>query len=149
MISRGVPAEADVMKPNDMLVFSFPQQSPKGSLTVKEVRAMDQLKLWSIYAKHYCEHKPSITVYYRDSDFLDVGAWVYRNLDSVSGIAFLPESDHIYAQAPYEAITEDMYNILVKNMSAIDWESFREEEDTRDKVGEFACTSDRCEITSV
>lgn len=144
LINQGVPAEPDMMKPNDMAVFSFPQKAPEGAKTVNDVDAMQQLELWKVYAEHYCEHKPSITVYYRDNNFLDVGAWVYRNLDSISGIAFLPESDHIYAQAPYESIDEVVYTRMMERMPKIDWDSFVEEEDTRDKVGEFACTSDKC-----
>jgi len=146
LIQQGVPHEADVMKPNDMVVFSFPQKAPEGAVTVDDVSAISQLELWKTYATAWCEHKPSITVYYGDDEFLDVGAWVYRNLDICSGIAFLPRSDHIYRQAPYESITEEEYNVIYNAMPKIKWEEFKEEEDTRERVGEMACTSERCEI---
>lgn len=146
---QGLKSEPDVMSTKDVVIFSFPEKAPEGAMVTEDIHAIDQLQLWSKYAKHYCEHKPSITCYYRDSDFLDVGAWVFRELDTISGIAFLPHSDHIYAQAPYEAITEEQYNILVEQMPKIKWEQFHEEEDTRDRVGELACTSDKCEITYV
>lgn len=146
LIEQGVPYEPDVTKPNDMAVFSFPVAAPENAVTVDDVGAIAQLNLWKIYAEHWCEHKPSITVYYGDDEFLDVGAWVYRNLDSCSGIAFLPRTDHIYKQAPYEAIDQETYNILHSQMPKIKWEQFAEEEDTRERIGELACTSEKCEI---
>lgn len=146
LIDQGVPFEPDVTKPNDMAIFSFPIAAPDNAITADSMGAIAQLELWKTYAVHWCEHKPSITVYYSDDEFLDVGAWVYRNLDICSGIAFLPRSDHIYRQAPYEAITEQMYNKLHSEMPKVRWEEFVEEEDTRERVGEMACTSDKCEI---
>ena len=115
MEKAGFPVERDVMN-DSTVVFSFPVKSPKDSVTVKQVGAMEQLKLWKAYQEHWCEHKPSVTIYYTDSEFLQVSQWIWDNFDLCSGISLLPTSDHIYQQAPYEAIDEDQYNKLVAEM---------------------------------
>jgi ribonucleoside-triphosphate reductase (thioredoxin) len=146
---QGVPWEADVTKPDNTTVFSFPMKSPEGSVTRKEMGAIEQLELWLIYQDHWCEHKPSMTVYYKDNEFLEVGAWVYRNFDKVSGVSFLPYSDHIYKQAPYQEITEEQYNEAMKTFPIITWEKFDkyESEDSTTIMKEFACSGDKCELT--
>lgn len=148
MIDCGVPCEEDVMNPATW-VFSFPMKAPEGSVTTKDITALVQLEMWSDYQKHFCEHKPSITVYYKDDEFIGVGAWVYENFDSVSGISFLPHTDHVYEQAPYEAITEDRYKELLAAMPPeVDWSrlSEYEKEDTTTSSKEFACQGGACEI---
>lgn len=149
MIDQGVPCEEDKLNPATW-VFSFPMKAPEGAITNKDVSAISQLELWKRYQESWCEHKPSITVFYKDEEFLDVGAWVYKNFDSVSGISFLPHSDHTYEQAPYEAITKEEYEQMVEKMpKEIDWSKLQdyEKEDTTTSSKEFACTgSGSCEI---
>lgn len=147
LIDAGVPYEDDKWNPN-ALVFSFPQKAPEGAQTVSEDTALGQLKLWNIYQEHWCEHKPSISVYYRDDEFLEVGAYVYKNFDTLSGVSFFPRDDHIYDQAPYEPITEDQYNEMVAAMPSIDWDSFDkyESEDNTTGSQELACVSGVCEL---
>lgn len=144
--SAGVPSEIDHMSPTTK-VFSFPQKSPETSTMASEQTALEQLELWSTYQEHWCEHKPSITVYYRDSEFLAVGNWVYNNFNSISGISFLPYSDHTYEQAPYEAISKEKYDELVENFpDSIDW-NIREHSDTTEGTQELACSAaGGCEI---
>ena len=144
---QGIPCEEDVMKPSN-LVFSFPQKAPEDAVCVKDVTAMEQLWLWKIYQDAWCEHKPSVTVYYKDNEFLDIGAWVYKNFDNVSGISFLPYSDHTYKQAPYQEITEEEYNKLSSSMPEIDWKALEEyeKEDMTTSTKELACTGNSCEI---
>ena len=148
MMQRGFPCEADVTK-ESVLVFSFPIRSPEGCITRNDFNAIEQLKLWKVYQDSWCEHKPSITVYYKDSDFLEVGDWVYKNFDSVSGVSFLPHTDHVYKQAPYEEITEGAYNKMVAAMpSEIDWKELAafEKGDTTTGTQELACSAGLCEI---
>lgn len=142
MIEQGVPYEEDVTNAST-LVFSFPQQAPEGSVCTKDVSAMEQLKLWKTYQDAWCEHKPSITVYYSDDEFLEIGAWLYKNFDDVSGISFLPRSDHVYRQAPYEAITQDTYNDLKEAMPTINWNLLGgyEMEDRTIGSQELACSA--------
>ena len=138
----------DVMN-DSTVVFSFPVKSPKDSVTVKQVGAMEQLKLWKAYQEHWCEHKPSVTIYYTDSEFLQVAQWIWENFDICSGISLLPTSDHIYQQAPYEAIDEDEYNRLAAEMPKnIDWENLSqfEQEDNTTGSQELACAGGACEI---
>ena len=149
MTDQGIPSEPCVMKPDQTTVFSFPVKSPKDSVTVKQVGAMEQLKLWKAYQEHWCEHKPSVTIYYTDSEFLQVSQWIWDNFDLCSGISLLPTSDHIYQQAPYEAINEDQYNKLVAEMPTnIDWENLSqfEQEDNTTGSQELACAGGACEI---
>jgi ribonucleoside-triphosphate reductase len=146
MKAAGVPCEADVMNPST-LVFSFPQKAPESAVTVKDVGAVEQLRLWKIYQDSWCEHKPSITVYYKDSEFFDIGQWLYNNFDDVSGISFLPYSDHSYQQAPYEEITEEVYNELVKTMpDAVDW-AIKEASDVTESSQTLACVGNSCELS--
>ena len=148
MEKAGFPVERDVMN-DSTVVFSFPVKSPKDSVTVKQVGAMEQLKLWKAYQEHWCEHKPSVTIYYTDSEFLQVSQWIWDNFDICSGISLLPTSDHIYQQAPYEAINEDQYNKLAAEMPTnIDWEHLSqfEQEDNTTGSQELACVGGACEI---
>ena len=148
MEKAGFPVERDVMN-DSTVVFSFPVKSPKDSVTVKQVGAMEQLKLWKAYQEHWCEHKPSVTIYYTDSEFLQVSQWIWDNFDLCSGISLLPTSDHIYQQAPYEAIDEDQYNKLVAEMPKdINWENLSqfEQEDNTTGSQELACAGGACEI---
>lgn len=146
------PCAPDVMKPDDVFVFSFPMKSPETASVVSDVGAMHQLKLWSKYQEHWCEHKPSITVYYKDSEFLEVGNWIWNNFDSVSGISFLPSSDHIYAQAPYEEITKEQYEELASKIpTTFDWSQLREFEleDTTSGTQTLACAGGFCEVVDL
>ena len=148
MRDKGFPCEVDVTKESN-LVFSFPVAAPKNATFTKDMGAMQQLKLWKKYQDHWCEHKPSITVYYTDNDFLQVGAWLYENFDSVSGVSFLPYSGHTYKQAPYEEITEEQYNELQAAMpTAVSWEDLKHYEQEDQTVGTqtLACTGNSCEL---
>jgi ribonucleoside-triphosphate reductase (thioredoxin) len=148
----GIPAEDDVMKPNDTYVFSFPVKSPKHAITRDTVSALQQLEIWLVYQRHWCEHKPSITVSVKEDEWMEVGAWVYKHFDEVSGISFLPYSEHSYVQAPYQEITKDEYVELESKMPKnIDWTalSLYELEDTTTGTQALACVSGECEIVDI
>jgi len=147
MEAQGIPCEDDVMNPSN-LVFSFPQKAPENAICTSDMGAMEQLRLWKIYQDHWCEHKPSITVYYTDDEFLQVGAWLYENFDDVSGISFLPRTEHTYKQAPYQDITEEQYNEMLSNMPEINWSmlSTYELEDMTEGSQTLACTGNNCEL---
>ena len=149
----GIPVEDDFMKPNDTYVFSFPVKAPKGAITRNQLTAIDHLNTWLVYQRAWCEHKPSITVSVKEDEWMEVGAWVYKHFDEVSGISFLPHSDHSYKQAPYQEVTESEYlDLLAKMPSNIRWEdlSFYETEDGTSGTQTLACTSDgNCEIVDI
>jgi ribonucleoside-diphosphate reductase alpha chain len=148
MAQSGFPVEQDVMSPTSS-VFSFPIKAPDSSVTVKQVGAMQQLELWKAYQNHWCEHKPSITVYYTDDEFLQVAQWIWENFDLCSGISLLPYSDHVYQQAPYEDIDAEKYDELVASMpQGVDWNDLEkyEEEDNTTGSQELACVGGACEI---
>jgi len=148
MSAAGFPVEQDVMSESS-LVFGFPVKAPEGSTTVKMVGAMDQLALWKTYQNHWCEHKPSITVYYTDSEFLQVAQWIWDNFDICSGISLLPVSDHTYQQAPYEDISAEKYEELLAAMpQGVNWNDlvYFESEDNTTGSQELACTNGACEI---
>jgi ribonucleoside-diphosphate reductase alpha chain len=145
LIDAGVPYEEDKFNPATW-VFSFPMKAPARSVTTSEMGAMEQLRVWSVLQEHWCEHKPSITVYYKDSEFLEIGQWVYNNFDTVSGISFLPYSDHSYVQAPYEEIDEKTYKELLKTMpKTINWD-INEYEDMTEGAQNLACVAGACEV---
>ena len=146
--SEGVPWEKDVMN-EDNYVFSFPMKAPEGAVSVDELNVQSQLDLWETYQNHWCEHKPSVTIYYSDDEFLAAGQWLWDRLDSCSGISFLPRTDHVYQQAPYEAITAEQYKALSLDMpSEINWDRLGEyeKEDTTTGTQELACSAGSCEI---
>jgi len=146
-LESGVPVEDDVTKPNSTYIFSFPIKSPENSVYRDDRNAIEQLELWKVYAKYYCEHKPSITVYVKEEEWMEVGAWVYENFDMCSGVSFLPHSNHSYKQAPYQEITEEEYNeLLAKMPEEIDWNLSTEEEDMTTAMKELACTANSCEV---
>ena len=148
MEQAGFPMEQDVMSPTSV-VFSFPVKAPEASTCVKDVGAMHQLRLWKTYQNHWCEHKPSVTVYYTDSEYLQVSQWIWDNFDLCSGISLLPTSDHTYQQAPYEDISEEEYNQLVSEMPQnVNWEDLAqfEKEDNTTGSQELACVGGACEI---
>lgn len=147
MKQAGFPNEPDVTKESNV-VFSFPVKAPKSAVTVKDVGALEQLELWKTYQEHWCEHKPSITVYYTDDEFLDVCSWLWKNFDDVSGVSLLPSSDHVYQQAPYQEITEEVYKEEVKKLPVFDWDALSEYEQTDMTLGsqELACVGGACEL---
>lgn len=149
LISQGFPYEDDVTKPDSTYVFSFPMKAPKGSVMRDDRSAIEQLELWKVYQESWCEHKPSITVYVKEGEWFEVGAWVYKHFDSISGVSFLPHSGHSYKQAPYQEITKDEYEVLLKAMpKRVDFTklSDHEKEDTTVGIKEYACQGGACEI---
>ena len=152
MISEGFPAEPDVMKPEHTMVFSFPMKSPKGAVCRDDLSAIEQLELWSLYQEHWCEHKPSVTITVKEHEWMTVGSWVWEHFDSISGISFLPYSDHSYRQAPYQDCSKEEYLELSKKLPKnIDWTKLGdfEQEDNTSGTQTFACTGNSCEIVDL
>jgi len=143
---RGVPVEDEAFRPESTAVFSFPMKAPEGAVCRMDKTAIEQLELWLTYQRHWCEHKPSVTISVKDDEWMEVGAWVWKHFDEMSGVSFLPFSDHTYQQAPYEDCTKEQYEILLTQIPTISWEEFIEEEDNTEGMQQLACTSGVCEI---
>ena len=149
MVDQGVYHEDDITKPEHTLVFYFPIKSPKGSLTRKDLTALEHLEIWKTYQNHWCEHKPSATISIKEHEWLDVGSWVWNNFDDISGVSFLPYADHSYQQAPYQEITAKEYKEWQKKTTnKINWDLIKEyeKEDMTENTKELACTAGACEI---
>lgn len=148
MRDAGVPCEPDVMYIDNMLVFSFPMMAPDDATSKIRVSGVDHLEIWKTYRKHWCEHNPSVTISYRDNDFLQIGQWVWDNWDEICGVSFLPQSDHIYRQAPFEKITEAEYQERLAQMPQLDWSRLTdyESDDHTEGSQELACTASGCEL---
>ena len=152
MADQGIPNEPCVMKPDSTVVFSFPIKSPDKAVLRDDLTAIEQLETWLMYQRHWCEHKPSVTITVRDDEWLDVGAFVYNHFDEMSGISFLPHSDHTYQQAPYQEVGRSDYNMLASLMpTSIDWSrlSDYEEDDNTAAMQTLACSGDSCEIVDL
>ena len=152
MQDQGIPSEPCVMKPDTTTVFSFPVAAPPKSVTRNDMTAIEQLDMWLVYQRHWTEHKPSVTITVRDNEWMEVGAFVYKNFDEMSGVSFLPHSDHTYQQAPYQDCTKHEYKILKSIMpSKIDWSKLSdfEAEDTTKSSQTFACTGEVCEMVDI
>ena len=148
MEATGFPVEQDVMSESSV-VYSFPIKAPEASVVVRDVGAMQQLETWKTYQNFWCEHKPSITVYYTDDEYLQVAQWIWENFDLCSGISLLPVSDHVYQQAPYEDISAEKYEELLATMPKnVNWNDlvYFEQEDNTTGSQELACTGGACEI---
>jgi len=149
MKNMGFPNEIDVTKPEHTTVFSFPMKAPKGAVCRMDMTALEQLELWKVYAKSWCEHKPSVTISVKEDEWVEVAAWVYDHFDSISGISFLPFSEHAYRQAPYQDCTEEEYKETLKTMPKnVDWAKLSkyESQDYTIASQEMACTAGGCEI---
>lgn len=143
----GVPCEDEAFRPESTAVFSFPQKAPDGAVCRTDKTAIEQLELWLIYQRHWCEHKPSVTISVKDEEWPEVGAWVWKHFDEVSGVSFLPFSDHTYQQAPYEDCSKEEYEAALAAMPVdVDWSKFIEEEDNTIGQQTLACSAGSCEI---
>lgn len=152
LVDKGIPHESDVTKPEHTWVFSFPIKTAKNAICRNDKTAIEQLEFWKLYQEHWCEHKPSVTITVKEEEWIEVGAWVYKNFDMISGISFLPYSDHSYKQAPYQECNEEEYNAMVaKFPKDIDWDElskYEVEDNTRGSQS-YACTGDKCEIVDL
>lgn len=149
LIASGVPYEIDAYDPNNMIAFKFPMKSSKDAICRKDITAIEHLEIWKLYQIHYCEHKPSVTVSVAEDEWFKVGAWVYDNFDWISGVSFLPQSDHIYQQAPFSDCTEEEYEALLAKMpSSLDWSELPkfELQDSTTATQELACVAGGCTI---
>ena len=154
MKAQGIPCEPCVMKPDSTVVFSFPVKAPAGyNVPVRgDMTAVEQLETWLMYQRHWCEHKPSVTITVRDEEWLEVGAFVYKYFDEMSGVSFLPHSDHTYQQAPYQECSQEEYEELAEKMpKSIDWSGLAlyELEDNTSGMQTMACSADSCEIVDI
>lgn len=152
MIDQGVPSEPCVMKPDNTTVFSFPQKSPEGAITRHDMSAVEQLETWLTYQRHWCEHKPSVTVSVKEDEWLDVGAFVYKHFDEMSGVSFLPYDGGTYQQAPYQECDKERYEEVLSQMpKSIDWSELAEYEAEDNTAGmqTMACSGDSCEIVDL
>jgi len=152
MMDNGVPNEPCVFKGDTTTVFSFPVKAPEQAITRNDMTAIEQLETWLTYQRHWCEHKPSVTISVRDDEWLEVGAFVYKHFDEMSGVSFLPHSDHTYQQAPYQDCSKEEYKELLKTMpKKIDWTKLSEyeQEDNTKSSQTFACSGDVCEIVDI
>ena len=145
--NKGVKVEDEAFRPDSTAVFSFPMKAPKGAILRNDKTALEQLELWLIYQRHWCEHKPSVTISVKDKEWVEVGAWVWDHFDEISGVSFLPHSDHTYQQAPYQDCTKKEYEALYKKTpKSIDWSEFVEIDDNTVGAQTLACTGGSCEI---
>jgi len=152
MQDQGIPNEPCVMKPDSTTVFSFPVKSPDKAVTRNDMTAIEQLETWLTYQRHWCEHKPSVTVTVRADEWMEVGAFVYKHFDEMSGVSFLPHSDHTYQQAPYQDCTKEEYEELLASMpNNIDWSKLNEYEQEDNTIGmqTMACSGDSCELVDL
>ena len=147
MTEAGFVGEPCVMKPESTTVFSFPVKVDDGALLREDLSALKHLKLWLLFQRHYCEHKPSVTISVLENEWMDVGAWVFKHFDEVTGVSFLPMDGGTYKQAPYEETNEEQYNaLLAQQPKNIDWDNFKEYDDNVEGAQQLACTAGSCEI---
>ena len=149
MTEVGFPVEDDEMNPSHTVVFSFPMKVDRSAVFRTDLTAIEQLDLWKIYQEHWCEHKPSVTISVKENEWMEVGAWVYKNFDQMSGVSFLPFSEHTYRQAPYQDCDREQYEKLLKVMPKdVDWGQLSKYEtvDTTVASQELACANGLCEI---
>jgi ribonucleoside-diphosphate reductase alpha chain len=145
LIQQGIPNEECVYKPTQTVVFSFPQKAPDG-LTRNDVTPIKHLELWLTYQRHWCEHKPSVTISVEEKDWPSVGAWTWENFSEISGVSYLPYDGGTYRQAPYEECTEEEYNNLKAKIPTINWGELKEVTDNVEGAQMLACSAGSCDI---
>jgi len=145
LIAQGIPNEACVYKPDQTVVFSFPQKAPAG-ITRSDITPIRHLELWLTYQRHWCEHKPSVTISVEEKDWPSVGAWTWENFSEISGVSYLPYDGGTYRQAPYEECDETTYKELKAKIPRINWEEFKENTDNVEGAQQLACSAGVCEI---
>jgi len=147
LTSAGIPAEDCVMRPDSTVVFSFPMKAPEGARLRDDLTAIEHLDVWMMYQRHWCEHKPSVTISVKEDEWMDVGAWVFRNFDEISGVSFLPWAGGTYRQAPYEECNKEQYEEMLSKMPKdIKWDDLVEVEDNVEGAQTLACVAGHCEI---
>lgn len=147
LTSAGIPAEDCVMRPDSTVVFSFPMKAPEGARLRDDLTAIEHLDVWMMYQRHWCEHKPSVTISVKEDEWMDVGAWVFRNFDEISGVSFLPWAGGTYRQAPYEECSKEQYEEMLSKMPKdIKWDDLVEVEDNVEGAQTLACVAGHCEI---
>jgi ribonucleoside-diphosphate reductase alpha chain len=147
MIQAGFVSEPCFMKPESTTVFNFPVKVADGALLREDLTAIEHLRLWLLYQRHYCEHKPSVTISVREEEWMDVGAWTFKHFNEVTGVSFLPMDGGTYKQAPYEECTEEAYNQLKMLLpESVDWENFKEYDDNVEGAQMLSCTAGGCSI---
>jgi ribonucleoside-diphosphate reductase alpha chain len=152
MKDQGIPNEPDVMKPDSTTVFSFPMKAPDNAIVTADMTAIEQLEMWLAYQRSWCEHKPSVTINVKNDEWFEVGAFVYKHFDEMSGVSFLPFNEHTYQQAPYQECGKSDYETLLSVMpDAIDWSGLSEYEQEDNTAGSqtLACSGDSCEIVDL
>ena len=153
MQDQGIPNEPELHNPRNMVVFSFPTKSPKHAVFRNDKTAIEQLELWKTYKTYWTEHNPSVTITVKEHEWIEVGAWVYKNFDDIGGVSFLPYSDHSYRQAPYQEITKEEYDEwMITFPKSIDWDKLSdyEKEDNTTGSQEMACSGDKgCELVDI
>ena len=152
MSDQGIPNEPDVMKPDQTTVFNFPMKAPTGAVVTADMSAIEQLEMWLAYQRSWCEHKPSVTINVKKDEWFEVGAFVYKYFDEMSGVSFLPFNEHTYQQAPYQDCDKETYDALLANMpTSIDWSKLSEYEQEDNTAGSqtLACSGDSCEIVDL
>lgn len=145
MIDNGFSFEYCDKNKEKTVIFSFPIVSP-GTRTEKNKTAIEQLELYKKFYEHWCEHNVSVTITVKDEEWLGVGDWVYQNWESIGGVSFLPYSDHVYVQPPYEACSQETYERLRQSLPSIDFSMLHESEDGTTRVKELACSGGMCEL---
>ena len=152
MSDQGIPNEPDVMKPDQTTVFSFPIKAPTGAVVTADMSAIEQLEMWLAYQRSWCEHKPSVTINVKKDEWFEVGAFVYKHFDEMSGVSFLPFNEHTYQQAPYQDCDKETYEALLETMPvSIDWTKLSDYEQEDNTAGSqtLACSGDSCEIVDL
>ena len=152
MRDNGIPNEPCVMKPDSTVVFSFPMKAPEGATVTSDLSAIDQLEMWLVYQRNWCEHKPSVTINVKSDEWFEVGAFVYKHFDEMSGVSFLPYNEHTYQQAPYQEVGKSEYEELLSLMpKSINWSKLAEyeQEDNTSGMQTMACSGDSCEIVDL
>jgi ribonucleoside-diphosphate reductase alpha chain len=152
MIDQGIPNEPEAFKPDQTTVFSFPMKAPTNAVCTADMTAIEQLEMWLAYQRSWCEHKPSVTINVKKEEWFEVGAFVYKHFDEMSGVSFLPFNEHTYQQAPYQEVSKSDYKELLSLMpKSIDWSKLSEYESEDNTAGSqtLACSGDSCEIVDL
>ena len=149
--------EDDFFRSHDTAIITIPQKAPKGSILRTE-SPFDLLERVKKVATEWVKsghrngsntHNVSATISLKEEDWELAGEWMWTNKEHYNGLSVLPYNGGTYTQAPFEDITEEKYNEMVKHLNNIDLSLIVEETDETDLSGELACAGGSCTITNL
>ena len=147
--------EDEYFRPHDTAVIAVPQKSPDDAITRQEsalqllrrIKKISEEWIESGHGRGQNTHNVSATISIRDTEWIDVGEWMWENRNCYNGLSVLPYDGGSYVQAPFEDCSKETYEKMLDNLKKVNLNKVVEMEDNTNLSGELACAGGQCEIS--